>query len=233
LQYLRAHFNAFDPSSMESVFPLILGLSTVHPKKKVSSSRDLPLEVGVRYEYIFVTSSLQLWYRSDGLLIVFSVCLVMARPSKCRWIYCEPAVTMFKPRGIPATSLETVTLGVDELEALRLKDLEGLEQEEVAVKMNVSQPTLHRMLESAHKKTADSLVHGKALVIEGGNYEMREGERLFKCYGCQNEWQEPYGTGRPDECPKCQSTNIHRAPEDRGYARRHGGRGGRCRHGQN
>jgi predicted DNA-binding protein (UPF0251 family) len=137
---------------------------------------------------------------------------------------------MFKPRGIPAIELEMVTFGLDEFEALRLKDLEGLEQEEAAARMNVSQPTLHRILESAHKKTADCLVHGKALVIEGGNCEMREGERLFKCSECQNEWQEPYGTGRPDECPKCQGTNIHRAPQDRGFAGRHGGR---CRYGQN
>jgi predicted DNA-binding protein (UPF0251 family) len=138
---------------------------------------------------------------------------------------------MFKPRGIPTTELETVTLMVDEYEALRLKDLEGLEQEQAAAKMNVSQPTLHRILESAHRKVADSLIHGKALVIEGGNYEMREGERLFKCDECQNEWQEPYGTGRPDECPKCRSINFHRAPQDRGFARGH--HGGRCRHGQN
>jgi predicted DNA-binding protein (UPF0251 family) len=142
---------------------------------------------------------------------------------------------MFKPRGIPATELETVTLGLDELEAMRLKDLEGLEQEDAAVRMHVSQPTLHRILESAHKKTAESLVQGKAIVIEGGNYDMIEGERLFMCYECQNEWQEPYGTGRPCECPKCNSTNIHRAPRDRGYARmcRRRGAEGRCSHGQN
>ena len=93
------------------------------------------------------------------------------------------------------------------------------------MRMNVSQPTLHRILESAHKKVAESLVQGKAFGIGGGNYEMREGERLFKCYECENEWQEPYGTGRPCECPKCNSTNIHRAPRDRGYARTCRGRG--------
>jgi predicted DNA-binding protein (UPF0251 family) len=87
---------------------------------------------------------------------------------------------MFKPRGIPAAELETITLGLDELEALRLKDLDGLEQGDAATRMNVSQPTLHRILESAHKKIAESLVQGKALVIEGGNYEMREGERRLR-----------------------------------------------------
>jgi predicted DNA-binding protein (UPF0251 family) len=70
--------------------------------------------------------------------------------------------------------LEEVRLKVDELEAIRLKDLEGLEQEETAVKMGVSQPTLHRILMSAHTKTADSLVNGKALRIEGGDYVIKK-----------------------------------------------------------
>jgi predicted DNA-binding protein (UPF0251 family) len=149
----------------------------------------------------------------------------------------EPSVTYFKPRGVPLTELEKVSLAMDEFEALRLKDLEGLEQEQAATTMKVSQPTFHRILDSAHKKVADALVKGKAIRIEGGDYVIREKEeeRLFKCYECENEWQEPYGTGRPSECPKCNSMNIHRAPSDGGYARIFGGRGlgGRWRHGQN
>jgi predicted DNA-binding protein (UPF0251 family) len=154
----------------------------------------------------------------------------MTRPKRCRWVDLEPPVAFFKPRGIPLGELEVVDMGVDEFEALRLKHLEGLDQVKAAVDMKISQPTFHRVLESAHSKIADALVNGKAIKIEGGNYMVREGERLFKCYECQNEWQEPYGTGRPEECPRCESTNIHRAPQDRGYARRHGGR---CGHGHN
>ena len=157
----------------------------------------------------------------------------MARPKKCRWVCCEPSVTFFKPRGIPLTELERTSLAVDELEALRLKDLDGLDQEKAAAAMNVSQPTFHRILESAHNRIADALVNGKAIRIEGGSYMVREGARLFKCYDCQDEWKEPYGTARPVKCPKCASTNIHRAPQDRGYTRR-GGRAGRgWKHGQN
>jgi len=142
-------------------------------------------------------------------------------------------VNYFKPRGIPMTALERISLAVDELEALRLKDLEALEQEQAATNMNVSQPTFHRILESARDKVADALVNGKAIRIEGGDYVVKKGARLFKCYDCQNEWQEPHGTGRPGRCPKCNSTNIHRAPSDRGYARRDArSRGGR-RRGQN
>jgi predicted DNA-binding protein (UPF0251 family) len=148
-------------------------------------------------------------------------------------VCCEPSVNYFKPRGIPLTELDRISLAVDELEALRLKDFEGMEQEKAATTMNVSQPTFHRILQSAHSKVADALVNGKAIRIEGGNYMVREGERVFRCYDCKNEWQEPYGTGRPARCPKCNSTNIHRAPTDRGSMTR-GARGGGCRRrGQN
>jgi predicted DNA-binding protein (UPF0251 family) len=131
------------------------------------------------------------------------------------------------------TELEGVSLAVDEFEAIRLKDLEFLEQERAAATMNISQPTFHRILESAHNKVADALVNGKAIRIEGGDYLVKEGARLFKCYDCQNEWQEPHGTGRPARCPKCNSTNIHRAPSDRGYARTGRGAGGGRKRAQN
>ena len=156
----------------------------------------------------------------------------MARPKICRTVCCEPSVTYFKPRGIPMTELDRISLAVDELEALRWKDFQGMEQEKAATAMNVSQPKFHRILQSAHSKVADALVNGKAIRIEGGDYVVKEGVRLFKCYDCQNEWQKPYGTGRPAICPKCNSTNIHTAPSDRGYATRGGGLGGR-RHEQN
>ena len=142
----------------------------------------------------------------------------MARPRKCRWVCCEPSVTYFKPRGVPLIALDKVSLTVDELEAVRLKDLEGLDQEEAAVTMKVSQPTFHRILESAHRKIADGLTNGKAIRIEGGDYMIWKGERLFKCYDCRNQWKKSFGTGRPVNCPKCKGTNIHRAPQDRGYA---------------
>ena len=131
------------------------------------------------------------------------------------------------------TELERISLAVDELEALRLKDLDGLEQEQAATTMNVSQPTFHRILESAHGKVADALVNGKAIRIEGGDYMVREGGRFFKCYDCQNEWQVSYGTARPARCLKCNSANIHRASSDRGHIRRGGRTGGGRRRGQN
>ncbi len=72
--------------------------------------------------------------------------------------------------------IQGVCLTVDEFEAVRLYDLEGLEQSEVALRMNVHRSTVSRMLDSAHKKIADALVNIKAIKIEGGCYRIT-GER--------------------------------------------------------
>jgi len=97
----------------------------------------------------------------------------MVRPRLCRRVGFNPNVTYFKPRGIPLRELEEVVLSVDEFEAVRLKDLEGLDQEECAKKMNISQPTFHRLVLSARKVIADAIVKGKAIKIEGGNFRYR------------------------------------------------------------
>jgi predicted DNA-binding protein (UPF0251 family) len=96
----------------------------------------------------------------------------MPRPRHCRRVAQLPQANYYKPRGIPLSVLEEVTLTVDEFEAIRLTDLEGLYQSDAAEKMNVSRQTLGRILESAHKKIADALVHGKALLIKGGPIEI-------------------------------------------------------------
>ena len=139
----------------------------------------------------------------------------MARPRNCRRVSSVPESNYFKPRGIPLSMLEEVVLTVDEFEAVRLADFEGLYQEQAAGKMRVSRPTFGRIVESAHKKVAEALVQGKALKIEGGEFEMVS-MRKFRCYECQHSWELPYGTGRPESCPACKSGDIHRAEEDRG-----------------
>jgi predicted DNA-binding protein (UPF0251 family) len=142
----------------------------------------------------------------------------MARPRNCRRVGSVPESNYFKPRGIPLTMLEEVVLTVDEFEAIRLADLENLYQEQAAGKMNVSRQTFGRIIESARKKVAEALVRGKALKIEGGEFEMAA-MRKFKCYDCQHSWEMPYGTGRPGNCPSCKSDNVHREQQDRGYVR--------------
>jgi len=96
----------------------------------------------------------------------------MVRPKKCKRVDAEPDVTYFKPRGVPLMELEEVVLTVEEFEAIRLGDGEGQEQISVAKRMGISQPTLHRLLESAHHKVADALTRGKAIKIKGGNYSI-------------------------------------------------------------
>ena len=90
----------------------------------------------------------------------------MVRPRLCRNVKFNPQVNYFKPQGIPVRCLEVVQMSLEEMEALRLKNLEGLEQTEAAKKMNTSQSTFARILASACQKTADALINGKAIRIE-------------------------------------------------------------------
>lgn len=98
----------------------------------------------------------------------------MARPRCPRRLGRLPDARYFKPRGIPLRDLEEVVLGFDELEALRLADLEGLYQAEAARRMGVSRATFGRVVGDARRKVADALVRGLALRIEGGDWELGE-----------------------------------------------------------
>jgi predicted DNA-binding protein (UPF0251 family) len=75
---------------------------------------------------------------------------------------------VFKPAGVPARGLERCVLPLDQYEAIRLADHEGLNQEEVAERLGVSRPTVSRMLAEAHHTVGEALVEGRALLIEGG-----------------------------------------------------------------
>jgi predicted DNA-binding protein (UPF0251 family) len=85
-------------------------------------------------------------------------------------VWREPGVTYFKPSGKGVRELEVTLLTVDEYESIRLNDMKKLEQKEAAEKMGISQPTFHRLLQSAHEKIASALVNGNAIKIEGGEY---------------------------------------------------------------
>jgi predicted DNA-binding protein (UPF0251 family) len=95
----------------------------------------------------------------------------MSRPRMNRWIRHQPLVQFYKPQGVPLGRLHGVTLTVDGLEALRLADAEGLEQEQAAKSMGISRPTFSRLLAEARRIVAKGLVNGWAIRIEGGNYE--------------------------------------------------------------
>ena len=89
----------------------------------------------------------------------------MTRPKLCRKIGFNPNITYFKPQGVPMRFLKVVNLSLEEIEALRLKNIEELEQTECAKKMKTSQSTFQRILSSAYKKISDALINGKAIEI--------------------------------------------------------------------
>ena len=95
-----------------------------------------------------------------------------------RHVRCRPPADFFKPAGISCHALEIVTLTLDEVESLRLADLEGLYQTQAAALMKISRQTFARIVEEARRKTADALIHGKALRLEGGTVTMREDTNL-------------------------------------------------------
>lgn len=129
----------------------------------------------------------------------------MPRPRKFRRVEFLPAVTVFKPVGVPLRGLEEIVLSIEELEAIRLKDLEGLEQEECARRMQVSRPTFQRILVSAREKVATVLTRGLALKVEGGTYKLAP--REHRCPRCQGEFEVSVGPGGDPAgtllCPTC------------------------------
>lgn len=135
----------------------------------------------------------------------------MARPPKIRRIEQLPDVRLFKPAGVPLSEIDEVVLSFEELEAIRLKDIDGLDNIDCAAKMNVSRTTFQRILGAARNKIAQALVEGFAIKLEGGNYHLAK--RKFLCASCQHQFQRPYGDGtrgRDMTCPKCNKKDVQR-----------------------
>lgn len=137
----------------------------------------------------------------------------MPRKPKIRRVALLPRQTYFKPAGIPLRQLEEEVLQVEELEALRLKDLEALEQEACARQMGISRATFFRIIGSARSKLARALIEGKAIRIEGGNFDFSPGREA--CYHCgfQDDGQQLHekgkgkkitsSKGQENNCPRC------------------------------
>jgi predicted DNA-binding protein (UPF0251 family) len=153
----------------------------------------------------------------------------MGRPRKKRFVWQNPVSHFFKSAGIRLSQTEHIILTVDEFEAIRLADLEGLYQEEAAKTMNVSRQTFGRIILEAHRKIAEYLLTGKSLKIEGGNYIT--GDRILYCLECKNIWDRGFRGPMPLECPECNNTAIQTAGQGgpfgrgpmRGRGRRRGG----------
>ena len=90
----------------------------------------------------------------------------MPRPRLDRKIRFNLEITYFKPQGVPMNMLETIELTTEEIEAIRLKNIEELDQVESAIKMNTSQSTFQRILSSAYKKISKALILGQAIKIK-------------------------------------------------------------------
>jgi predicted DNA-binding protein (UPF0251 family) len=120
--------------------------------------------------------------------------------------------------------LEEVVLAVEELEAIRLKDMEGLEQEDCAARMGISRPTFFRILNAARIKLAEALVIGKAIRVDGGYYRLA-GQKM-RCRKCEYQWKpEPEEV---ESCPQCGSKELEDWGNKPGPGRRRQGwRGGK------
>jgi uncharacterized protein len=106
----------------------------------------------------------------------------MPRPTLLRTIITPPMMKGFKPFGISMKKMESLSLLYEEYESIRLCDYEGLTQEQSAERMNISRPTLTRIYQKARTTIAKAFVEGKAIVIEGGNYQTNSS--WYKCDQC-------------------------------------------------
>lgn len=122
----------------------------------------------------------------------------MPRRPCCKRVEEMPGVNYFKPRAVPLSVLEEITLSVEELEALRLAHMEGLYQQEAAERMAVSRATFGRVLDAAHRKVTTALVEGCALRIEGGSFRLIGPERCERC-----PVKAALVAGQPSPCLEC------------------------------
>jgi predicted DNA-binding protein (UPF0251 family) len=137
----------------------------------------------------------------------------MVRPKKNRIVRFDPKINYFKPRGIPVFDLDEVCLTVDEREAIRLADLLDMSHEDAGRQMGVSRATFGRIVQNARRIVADAIINGKAVRVEGGNFKLVSKSRIFRCRTCNHEWEEPFGTGRPESCVDCGSDDFSRKSE--------------------
>ena len=109
----------------------------------------------------------------------------MPRPTKWRKVCCLPEINKFGPLDTSADAENYLVMTVDEYETIRLIDLEGFTQEECAKQMNVARSTVQGIYNGARKKLAESLVNGKVLLIEGGEFRLCDGFGNCCGHGCR------------------------------------------------
>lgn len=116
----------------------------------------------------------------------------MPRPRKWRKVCCLPGSNEFGPLDTPIQNDYVIIMTIDEYETIRLIDLEGLSQEECASHMNVARTTVQGIYQEARKKLAESIVNGRVLKIEGGDYKLCEGDKDFCTKKCRHRCGRGY-----------------------------------------
>ena len=129
----------------------------------------------------------------------------MARPQNKRIVHEPPIFTHFKPVGVRSSNLRQVELTLDEFEAFRLVDYNGLSHAEAADEMEISRSTFTRLIEKTRRKIADFLIHGKVLTISGGNIHFRR--NIISCNSCGHKFNTNFNS-LTTQCPICHSKNI-------------------------
>ena len=131
----------------------------------------------------------------------------MPRPIKCRKVCHFPDILEFRPsnknggRG-EEDEKEVILLTVDEYETIRLIDLEGMNQEDCASHMNVARTTVQGIYNEARRKLALSLVEGRVLFIEGGDYHLCDGQsNCCRQGGCQKERMQQLAQRQENQLP--------------------------------
>lgn len=139
----------------------------------------------------------------------------MPRPFKWRRVCCLPDNNRYGPLNAIESDNGVVQMSVDEYETIRLIDTEGYTQEACAEHMNVSRSTVQSIYDSARKKLADSLVYGKVLWIEGGEYRLCDGASGH-CggNGCRRHRCGRGFSGDPEWNPQGQTTETEKMNED-------------------
>ena len=141
----------------------------------------------------------------------------MARPEKQRNVLAPPAYKNFKPAGIKMNKLDVEELSLDEYEALRLADYDGLEHSDAAVQMEISRPTFTRLISKARQKVAKFIVDGKVLQIDGGSVHFSQNTIL--CLDCNTRYTGNFIDNFKYSCPECGSKNAKNMAEGFGHGR--------------
>lgn len=129
----------------------------------------------------------------------------MSRPTKERIVNTPPIFNSYKPTGFNRSKLKRILIRLDEYEAIRLADYQGLDHATAAERMKISRSTFTRLIESARKKVASFIIEGGELVIDGGNIHFRG--NIFRCLDCEHIFRADFSE-RINKCPSCKSEKI-------------------------